>query len=320
MQSPFLLRGRFGLGDNIYQLPIVEEFCRVHHDREVYLRTPWPQLYKSVLYRNGNLRLFPSDTNLRDCKANETRQKRLGVYDPLPAKWLEGEAYELNYRSAMMADPDLDVFGGLATSIGVEPRVTGGVLTWFTATPDARKVIGDGRLILARPASLRTEWPCQSRNPRPRIIADVLDVLRHARNGRTCRFVSVANLDGVAECLADGELPFRIGHEIDEAFEHGQIDIDAVLTAASSAVVLVGPPGWIIPFSIVRRIPAIIVFGGHTKPACLIPDWCDWIMPIAPEPFCDCRDNYHDCEKRLRFDARAIAVWADRHIPEGPRR
>src|SRR6266480_6456231 len=74
--TPMLVEGMLGLGDNIYQVPVVKELVRIYHS--VYLQTPWPQLYQGI----ENLHFCKTLTRLRTQQKNV--QKSSSVYSFLP--------------------------------------------------------------------------------------------------------------------------------------------------------------------------------------------------------------------------------------------
>ena len=66
MLPPLVIRGMWGLGDNIYQRPFVRAACR---RAMVYLETPWPELYEDL-----PVRFLRADRRLRTQTRNVRRQ------------------------------------------------------------------------------------------------------------------------------------------------------------------------------------------------------------------------------------------------------
>jgi len=131
-----LLSGMLGLGDNIYQRAVVRELGAVH------LVTSWPQLYADL----PGVRCVRPTTRLRTQSKNAARD------DLTWSTVSRGTApRRIGY------DGRDTILASLMRSAGIAPaRVT------FDGPPvEAR----EGRYILVRPATVRTEWPAASRNP-----------------------------------------------------------------------------------------------------------------------------------------------------------
>src|SRR4029077_16931518 len=74
--NPLFVAGMWGLGDNILQRPFIRALTR---RRQIYLETPWPELYRGI----NNLIFVEGRRELRTQLKNIARQNG-SVWRPAP--------------------------------------------------------------------------------------------------------------------------------------------------------------------------------------------------------------------------------------------
>ncbi|MFN3585182.1 hypothetical protein [Phenylobacterium sp.] len=272
---PLYVDGMKGLGDNIYQRPFVRAAAQRH---EVYLATPWPQLYADL-----PLRFCRTHTHLRTQARNEDR---------LPAAtWskppLGCDAVTLSYGRDELARGSIVQAIEAALPLGDQPFV------FNLPAPGPCALKSRKPVAVIRPATIRAEWRNEARNPDPKHLAEIAADLR-----RTHHVVLVADLRSDAEWL-DGEPP-----PYDEAFVAGEFSVQQLLALIATADVVVGGVGWIVPAAIALQTRAFIVLGGqggHNAPEKITDPRMDlsrigWARPAA---YCRCTDMLHRCDKEI---------------------
>jgi hypothetical protein len=270
------IRGMWGLGDNIYQRPFVRELAS--SQKEIYLETPWPELYEDI----------PNVYFVRGNRALRTQLKNMALQKPM--RWSRIPTYatvkqiSYNMRSGsiitdMAASFGLPNFKPILDLPKVEPYKGTGA-------------IQERPIALIRPVTVRTEWTNTARNPLPEYIEQITRELM-----KTHYVILVADVVARFETLV-GNLP---AHHA--AFIHGQLILDRLLALVAVSDIIVGGVGWIVPASIAAQKRAFIVLGGqggHNRPEKLIaPYWEHQLGFAIPEDFCQCVNMKHNCSKTI---------------------
>lgn len=269
-----VIAGMRGLGDNVYQRAFLSQF---HED--VYLETPWPELYVDM----PHVKPVKPYTTLR------TQLKNMNRFDGWHAVPIYRQSQRIEYRR----EP---IFDGMRRTFCVQP----GALT----LPDFGPSPIRGRYAVIRPVTVRSEWRADARNPLPEYVNEAASILRE--NGIT--LVSVADLEDGKEWLV-GDAP-----QADIKFHHGELDVRQLLALIQHAHCVVGGIGWIVPASIAASVPAWIICGGqggYNSPA-RITDPTMNINKISfavPDRFCQCTEKVHDCDKRISGHRDSFAEW-----------
>lgn len=271
-----LIRGMKGLGDNIYQRAFLKGL-----KYPVWLETPWPELYSDLPL----VKVVRPDTRLRTQAKNIRRHSR---WEHAP----RGRSIQVAYGTG-------GIIPGMRNAFRANPAAFD--------LPDFGPSPVSGRYVVVRPATVRTEWRADTRNPLPEYLASAAAEMR--RRGFTV--VSVADLQDGQEWALD-PLP-----EADIRWHAGELPVEQLLALVRHAHAVVGGIGWIVPACIALQVPAWIVCGGqggYNAPE-LITDPCMDLRRITfavPDNFCRCTHKQHDCDKGISdYDAR-FAAWADR--------
>lgn len=268
--------GMLGLGDNIYQRAFIKALPGV-----VHLQTPWPELYRDL---PAVLPVRP-DTKLRTQRKNI---HRCHSWHRMP----RGHVVRVAYGGE-------GIIPGMAKRFGVWPRQFD--------LPDFGPSPVQGRYVVVRPVTLRSEWRADARNPLPEYVAAAAAEMRH----RGYQVVSVADLACGQEWALE-PLPAA-----DVTYHGGELPVEQLLALIQGAAAVIGGVGWIVPACIAAGVPAWIVCGGqggYNAPELITSRQMDLsrIAFAVPDSFCCCKQREHNCDKRIsNYDAR-FAAWADR--------
>ncbi len=270
-----LLAGMHGLGDNLYQRSVLREVVK---SRDVYLETPWPQLYADL-----PVRCVRPATRLRTQTKNAARADLVWHAPPAGVK---------SMRWHYVGAPG-SILEALARPLGIVPRV-------FDGPPVA--TLSREPYIVVRPSTLRREWRADSRNPQQGLIDRAAQALRSR-----FRIVSVADLQDGEEWPAE-PLPYA-----DERYHAGELSVEQLLGLVAGAAGVVGGVGWMVPAAIAYRVPMLLILGGcgaHHGPGRIFGPPMDTsnVQIARPDRFCMCADKAHACDKRIsNFDAHVDA-------------
>lgn len=256
------LKGMLGLGDNLYQRAVVRELGPVE------LETSWPQLYADL-----PVRCIRPNTKLRTQAKNA---ERAGVV------WASSTSPMHRHFGY---DGQGTILASLLRSAGIKRQQVD-----FTGPATGAKPT---RNILVRPATVRSEWRADSRNPDPWYIAQAVDLLKEDFN-----IISIADLEEGKE-WALGPLPFA-----HETYHKGEIPIEELLKLVDGAAGVVGGVGWAVPACVAYNTPMLLLYGGWgcmNGPQRLFDPRMDTskIVQAKPDKFCPCNDRAHACSKHI---------------------
>ncbi|UEM17338.1 hypothetical protein G6321_00025180 [Bradyrhizobium barranii subsp. barranii] len=291
MRPSLLIRGQWGLGDNIFARPIVRA-CAEKYD--VWLETPWPELFEDL-----PIRFVAARRDLRTQMRNVARQS--------PARWSTPpngiREIRLGYGNAELAR------GSIVAALERQVAAIGVPLSapcWDLPDMGAPLVLADRPIALVRPVTVRSEWRNEARNPRPEYVAAIARELT-----ATHHVVVVADLQDGREWL-EGVLP---PHH--QAFLRGELVVRELLALVGAADVVVGGVGWIVPAAIALGRRAFVIHGGHgghnarhviTDPRMNL----SRIGFATPRELCKCTDKLHQCDKSIPDLAAQWAAFCSR--------
>ncbi|MEO8101338.1 MAG: hypothetical protein ABI790_02360 [Betaproteobacteria bacterium] len=286
-----LLHGMLGLGDNIYQRAVIRELTAT---REVWLATPWPQLYADL-----PVRCVKPETRLRTQAKNIARVDAGG--DACGHAWASPPR-TLRPQRVTYAGAGGTMLAALCAALGVAAdRLT------FDLPPLPPPLPSPDRprrpYIVIRPATIRSEWPAAARNPAPEYLARAADVLREH-----------FHLVSVADLARDVEWPVGPLPVADETFHGGELAIGQLLALVAGAAGVVGGVGWIVPAAIAARVPLFLIFGGWGKdngPQRIFDPRLDTALveSVLPQRFCRCGDRDHRCDKTIDDFEPRLQHW-----------
>jgi hypothetical protein len=285
-----LVRGPWGLGDNIYQRPWLTAASRQY---DLWLETPWPELYADL-----DIRFVKGTRQLRTQRKNMARQlpdlwstppqtiHEVEIHYGNLASWSILVSLEWRWRSllgidfdpALLTLPDL----GLAPIQSLRP------------------------IAVIRPVTARSEWHNTARSPHPEYVNGIAAELLE-----THTVIAVADLEpgAGAEWLV-GERP-----PAHHYFVHGELKVRELLALVRDADIVVGGVGWIVPAGIALKTRTFIVLGGqggHNAPEKITDPRLDLsrIGFAMPERYCQCTGMLHDCDKTIADPLGQFRRWA----------
>lgn len=286
MARPLYIVGLHGLGDNLHQRSIVRAYLA--KGREVWLETPWPQVYHDLA--GPKLKLVDKGSSLR----TQAKNARLNRHDftrqrPPPSV----DVLRQNYPPQVVRDTG-SVLGAMSKVAGVP------VGDFRLPIPKAWREKADAwirlwkpdkPLMICRPLVERTEWGgCKARNP---IHGHYMDLLHFIR--RDFFVVSVADLVAGKEWLA-GDKEFIPGAEC----HAGELDFETLAALTEMAALVFTSPGFAAVLGQAVGTPTVVVSGGYedgtsfSAGAALTPT-----LAIAPINACNCFRHDHDCPKEI---------------------
>lgn len=275
--APLHVKGYGGLGDQVYQRPLVRHLARERG--ELWLSTPYPECFEDVegvhpvLWRAMKLR----------CQAKNMERTPSEVWRQVPTP--QAERISISYAHRL---PRRGVLAEMEESARTRIKEFRFDLPDFGPSPVP------GRYAVIRPASVRTEWRNYARNPDPEYLCQAADLLRELG----LRIVVVGDIEPPEEELV-GTMP-----DGDVHWTRGQLTTRELFALVRHASVVVGGVGWLVPAAMAYRTPAVIVGGGlgrHNDPS-LLTDSRMGERPIRfllPDPYCRCGDLRHACPKTI---------------------
>ena len=271
--------GHQGMGDSIFQRPFVRA---VAARGRTQIQTPWPELFEDL-----GVEFVMPEARLRTQSKNIARQPR--------SRWTPIDQLAQRVKPKYSY---LDLEKGVSITSAMEGRCPLGETPYIFDLPPALAgpppIVVPRPFAVLRPVTERSEWRAAARAPDPEYIAEAARILR--RRGWTV--VSVADLSGQAEWLVGPE------PEVDVALHKGELALPELVRLCSSADLLVGGVGWVVPLAIAAGVPLITIFGGcgaHNRPALITDPRMDLSRTsfLLPDQFCPCALKDHRCRKAI---------------------
>lgn len=267
-----------GLGDNLYERAFIKAL-----PKPVYLSTPWPFIFHDI----PGVHFIRPQTTLRTQAKNIARH----------TDWVmpPGRQPARHIRYGVEG-----IIPGMTASFGVAP--TEFDLPPLPPSPET------GKYVVVRPATVRSEWRADTRNPDPEYIYRAAWEARL----RGYKVISVADLQQGQEWLV-GELP-----QAHVQYHKGELPVEQLLSLVANASAVIGGIGWLVPAALAAKVPAWIICGGqggYNAPELIAPKGPSNVTFAVPDNFCRCRQKIHNCDKRISDYDSKLAQWADRLLP-----
>lgn len=272
-----IIHGMRGLGDCLFSRAFLKNM-----PGPIYLDTPWPELVSDL----PHVHCIRPQTNLRTQAKNIARHT---TWMMPPAKQ---PARHIRYGTE-------GIIPGMIASFGVMP----GAFDLPPLPPSLEK----GKYVVVRPATVRSEWRADTRNPDPGYIG--LAALEAAKRGY--QVISVADLVEGVEWMV-GFPPVA-----DREYHKGELPVEQLLALVANASAVIGGIGWLVPAALSAKVPAWIICGGQggfNAPELICPAEST-ITFAVPDNFCRCKLKQHNCDKRISNYDSKLATWADQHLP-----
>jgi len=281
-----LIDGMQGLGDNLYQRAILREVVKV---RQVYLMTPWPQLYSDL-----PVRCVKSQTLLRTQAKNLLRPSTVWCKPP---PLIDRRRWHYSIRHGTMLQALCDDLGMYFQTVD------------FSGPPVEK--VNRKPYIVVRPVTQRIEWKSESRGPKPEYLVRAVEALR-----QQYKIVSIADIQPPYETAVE-PLPYA-----DETYNKGELSVEQLLALVAGATAVVGGVGFIVPMSIAYQVPLLLIYGGclaHNGPQRILDPRIDTrkIYQVLPDNPCMCNRSDHKCVKTISVFDKHIERFMERLNDDG---
>lgn len=267
-----IIHGMRGLGDCLFQRPFIKAL-----PKPVYLDTPWPELYQDI----------PDVHFIRPVTPLRTQSKNIARHNSWVMPPGKQPARHIRYGTE-------GIIPGMIASFGVMPGAFD--LPPLPPSPEP------GRYVVVRPATVRSEWRADTRNPDPFYI----NVAARLAESLGYRVISVADLQDGVEWMVDGHY-----YPTDAVYHKGELPVEQLLSLVANASAVIGGIGWLVPAALAARVPAWIICGGQggfNSPHQICPPGST-ITFAVPDNFCKCKLKQHGCDKRITdYDAK-LTAW-----------
>ena len=273
-----LIHGMLGLGDNLYERAFIKAL-----PKPVYLSTPWPSLFSDI----ADVHFLRPQTTLRTQAKNIARH----------TNWILPPGRQPTRQIRYGAE---GIIPGMTACFGVAPAE-------FDLPPLPPSPV-EGRYVVVRPVTVRSEWRADTRNPSPWYIS----LAAVAAMDRGYKVVVVADLQDGQEWLVGDHPP-----PADVYYLKGELPVEQLLALVKGAAAVIGGIGWLVPAAMCAKVPAWIVCGGqggYNAPELITPKGQTNITFAVPDNFCRCRLKQHTCNKEIKNYDSKLASWADRYL------
>lgn len=297
-----MVEGMHGLGDNLHQRAIVRELMR---DREVWLETPWPQVYHDLV--GDRLHLVSKGSTLRTQAKNAA--KHAGAFERSRAPI--DNTLRIHYPPASVREHG-SVLAGMCATVGLpvgdfrlpvpkawHAKAEAWLARWKPTRP----------LMLYRPLNERVEWSgCRNRNPDYDAYAALYEAIAP-------EFFVVS----VADFVPGKE--WQVGKRVraDVECHAGELDFETLAALTMRAAMVFASPGFLCVLAQAVSTPLVNVVGGYEDGTSFAAGarYAPY-LPIQPIKPCPCFSHTHACDKRIDMPKAygAVVDFAARVLPE----
>lgn len=266
-----------GLGDSIYSRAFIKAL-----PGELYVDTPWPELLADL----PNVYFTRPQTTLR------TQAKNIARHNTWTMPPTRQPTRQIRYGAE-------GIIPGMTACFGIAP----GEFDLPPLPPSPEQ----GKYVVVRPATVRSEWRADTRNPDTSYIY----LAAWTAIQRGYKVISVADLVEGQEWAVDHLPP------ADVQYHKGELPVEQLLSLVANASAVIGGIGWLVPAALAAKVPAWIICGGQggfNSPQQICPPGST-ITFAVPDNFCRCRLKQHNCDKRISDYDSKLAKWADRLLP-----
>jgi hypothetical protein len=287
------LEGYIGIGDNFWQRPYIKEVCK--RREMLYLQTYTPQAYwdiKNIRFVKPNYPAFKSHIKGANKLPEDTWvQKPSGLFEIEKPLYWSGfhmgitlqKLFELqwNMKCDDFSFPVKDEWIGMAAKRINSFRV------------------GGKKICIIHFPTIRNEWKCPARDPKPEYMQMLVD-----RYKDKYYFISLADLDS--------ETFTQAPKGMDKEFHHGELTLREIMGMIKLVDLVICGNCYLLPMTLAIGTKVFALYGGCQKPELFLDMNInpDKYAQVTPEPFCNCLDSNHECNKEiseelinLNFDA-----------------
>lgn len=303
-KTPLLIRGMFGLGDNLHQrapLRILKE----SHD--ITLETMWPSVYHDLV--GEDFRVVRKSAALRTQLKNAAREAHL--FAPSPPSFHPISTARFSYSASDIEHQTVShtILESMFAKVGIqhhyaEADIRLPIKPEWLAAAHALMATWDTRgkpVMLYRPLTERPEWGGGAiRNANTEAYAEMAALLRDRYF-----IVSVADLEPNKEWIVGPPFP------ADLCYHQGELYFELMAAIFRRADLVFTSSGFAAVLAAAVETPCISIQGGF-EPASWHADCAKWAPYLAIEPIKPCRCGTSACrsrcDKRIDIPAAALAV------------
>ena len=311
-ENRILLRTMYGIGDTLFQVPLIKEIAR--HYENVWVHTIFPE---ALWEMPQNVHLIPTSCAIRTQRKYIAARQSKDWYEPKlfsNAQCPGGtKKVGLRYKARDIIDKDYTVFDSFMHHMRLadvkfdEGRPLDFSLSirqpWADAARRLRRRIGlVGKFAIVRSVTYRKECMFLQRNCDHDHLQTAVDHL----NLRGIPVIEVADVDGKMEFFVKDKL-----QNIHTHFIRGEIDLPVLMALVDQATVTVTPTGMMYHIGQILRSQMVVLFGGmHSNKYFEHPSFSTpSVRCILPEPFCNCwLSNCNSCNKYIPKEIICSAI------------
>jgi len=281
--SKLYIQPLFGFGDHLYLRPFV--LAATEH-YEVYIDCAYPELYKDTSVHVVN----PGNREYSFSDMNAERDLPWAPKPSKPYKYIRNHYTVEQLRSGQTIPQVI--------SAGF-PR--GKMSTRLVAT-EAQRLLAHELVSTTKPImvvkmpSHAQDWNPTSRSPKTEYMVECLRMAKKAGY----HLVSICGKYDVF----DDPRATDIWVPLIDTFLHDGLSIDQLIGLHAIADKVLSYPNFTLPLCISLETPLFTVFGGHVSPDRLVDPRMGatkWRY-VAPNPFCNCVKNQHECNKEMDME------------------
>ena len=277
--------GTYGFGDNFYQRPIIKDLAKDY--KKVFLRTAFPEVYWDI----PNVEfIYPKDMPLRTQRKHMEALEKT-VWSSLPKKYDSVRWDQLGPASQKKIQTkyiELENRKDFDFSFPVKNE-------WIEEARNLKASLdlGNKKLCIVRRPTNRKEWNCPARNPKPEYYQAIIDEYKDEYF-----FLGLADCEKGIEWF-DGKIS-----GLDKEFNKGEIPLSTILGLLKIADMTICYPSFFMIAAIAIRGKCFCIFGGAAEPFHVIRKGFNLnnFSFVAPEPFCNCMNMKHKCNKEIPND------------------
>jgi hypothetical protein len=305
-----VIRTRHGLGDCFYAYPVVmalveKMLADAPKGAQVGVQTPWPQIYEDEPTVRTLACTSPLRTQQANLSANIPRMSPFPKQAHITTVQYDRQIDLIQNKTGTLLE--LTEWNAVIEAKPYEFRVP---QRWRDLAAEDLDRIGlriDEPFILAVYPTIRPEWNNRSRRPMLGLMAEMVKTV-----AGDLPILSVGWADPPYEWFVEAVRPAT------HLAEHGELCFETIVALTQAAHAVVSSVGYAIPVTLAVGGRLLSVFGGHVAPETLIDPRMAYptetlprrrVAVVAPDPFCHCVKNEHECVKDVDLDhARSIAT------------
>jgi hypothetical protein len=270
----------YGFGDHLFIRPTILEEAK---HREVYLYCAYPELYRGTnvhLLKPTQGQYSFSDSNSQNFNYEECPKE--AMYKRIAYTNLSLQNNETIISSYTSGFEHRSFFEAL---VPTENQLELG-----------KSLLPDGKVMLVKMPSYSRDWRCDTRNPKIDYMIECIKIAK--KHG-----YKVVSLKGEGDTFSYPDSNYLWEPMIDK-FLHGKLSIDEMIGVFAVCDAVLGYPSFLVPLCLSLNKKIFTIYGGHVHPTLIVDPR---MKPrnyyyIAPNPFCNCVESVHDCNKEIPMD------------------